>query len=79
MIYYDYDNITEPKDRCSNCKYAKKCELAGFVNFCEECKYYDECDICYDYCNAGHPIECNNGFELKLEDWEDEEIEDGNK
>lgn len=50
------------KDYCLNCEYRETCELADNINFCEECKDCDTCTI-KSCCEAGHDIECNNGFE----------------
>ena len=51
------------REYCDDCKYATKCKIAYTVNFCENCKDYNDCDIRYYECEAGHEIECNNGFE----------------
>lgn len=60
---------------CDNCK-VKRCELRGYINFCEDCKDYHHCDI-LSTCKDGHYVECNNGFEPCCEyDDDDEEQED---
>lgn len=51
---------------CDYCPYAKDCELAHEINFCEDCKDYDTCTI-LSSCDGGHYVECNNGFEPKDE------------
>lgn len=50
---------------CESCDYANECDLADVINFCEDCKDYHDCSIRYHTCEAGHYIECNNGFEDK--------------
>ena len=50
---------------CDTCGYADDCELAYGICFCEDCKDYHDCTIRYYTCEAGHEIECNNGFEDK--------------
>lgn len=50
---------------CSSCELADTCELADQVNFCDDCKDRIGCSIKFDTCDAGHYIECNNGFEDK--------------
>lgn len=52
---------------CDTCEYADKCELADGINFCDDCKDCFTCTIKFPTCEAGHFIECNNG-------WEDKEI-----
>lgn len=66
-------------NRCLNCEFSENCELFDAINFCEDCKDYHNCDICYETCEAGHQIECNNGFEVKseYEEFEYEEDCDG--
>lgn len=54
-------------NHCYCCDFADTCEIADLVNFCEDCIDYDDCSICDTECNAGHFIECNNGFEPKEE------------
>ncbi len=49
---------------CNHCEYADKCESAYGINFCEDCVEYAKCTITQS-CEAGHDIECNNGFEDK--------------
>lgn len=58
---------------CYECEYRDNCELAEQINFCEDCKYNLTCDI-KSCCEAGHDIECNNGFEPKS--YLDDESED---
>lgn len=66
--------IGELTNHCWDCEYIHSCELAEQINFCEDCKDYSDCGICDTYCQAGHSIECNNGFEPKSEiDWEEED------
>lgn len=62
---------------CDCCEYADKCELADGINFCDDCKECHTCTIRFNTCEAGHDIECNNGWEDK-EDYccEDEDDED---
>lgn len=62
-------------DYCSNCEYREDCELVDNINFCEDCKDYYSCGLCYIDCKAGHPIECNNGFELENDYGDDEDEE----
>ena len=50
---------------CDTCDYADKCELADGINFCDDCKDCHNCTIKFDTCEAGHYIECNNGWEDK--------------
>lgn len=50
---------------CDICEYADKCELADIVNFCDDCKDSANCTIRFETCEAGHYIECNNGWEDK--------------
>lgn len=55
---------------CDNCEKSNNCGLAFIINFCIECKHYHHCDLLGGIggeCDAGHEIECNNGFEP--EDW----------
>lgn len=52
-------------NHCDYCNYADECELAYGVCFCEDCKDYPDCSIRCVTCEAGHDIECNNGFEDK--------------
>ncbi len=52
-------------NHCYCCDFADTCEIADLVNFCEDCIDYDDCSICDTKCDAGHFIECNNGFEPK--------------
>lgn len=52
---------------CDTCEYYDECVFADGTNFCEDCKYYAECRIRTASCEAGHDIECNNGFEDKNE------------
>lgn len=59
---------------CDGCEYYDECEYAGMVNFCDDCKDGEGCGLRTVCCEAGHDIECNNGFEIKA-DYED--IEDG--
>jgi hypothetical protein len=47
---------------CDGCN-TEDCESRNITSFCEDCKYYVSCDIKYVACDAGHEIECNNGFE----------------
>lgn len=48
---------------CSTCEFADTCEIADITNFCDDCKDCDGCTLKYVTCQAGHDIECNNGFE----------------
>lgn len=50
---------------CESCDYANECDLADVISFCEDCKDYYDCTIRCCTCEAGHDIECNNGFEDK--------------
>jgi len=59
-------------DKCYDCEFEGKCELAHEVSFCEDCKDFDNCDI-LSMCDGGEYIECNNGFEPIDFDDEDEE------
>lgn len=52
---------------CDSCEKANGCEYADGINFCDDCKDYADCSIKFDCCEAGHYIECNNGFEDKNE------------
>lgn len=52
-------------NHCLTCEYYDECEHAEYVNFCEDCKDYAICPIRTVCCEAGHDIECNNGFEPK--------------
>lgn len=52
-------------NHCLTCEYYDECEHAEYVNFCEDCKEYAKCPIRTVCCEAGHDIECNNGFEVK--------------
>ncbi len=61
------------KNYCKRCT-VEHCELRDEVNFCEDCAEYKTCPICYDCCESGHAIECNNGFESQNE--YDEPVED---
>lgn len=49
-------------NHCSECEL--DCELRDNINFCENCINYIGCGIIVS-CDAGHDIECNNGFEIK--------------
>lgn len=52
------------KDYCLDCEYRESCELVDNINFCDDCADCIGCDI-KTSCDAGHDIECNNGFEPK--------------
>ena len=61
-------------DKCLDCEYRKKCKFKDFYNFCDDCADYENCTIRFgSTCKAGYEIECNNGFEPRLEDWEYED------
>lgn len=62
--------------RCYTCEYHDECEYADGINFCDDCIYGNNCDLRYVSCEAGHDIECNNGFEDKS-DYCSEDDEDG--
>lgn len=62
---------------CDNCEYYDECELADGINFCDDCKDGDTCDLRYVFCEAGHDIECNNGFEDKNDYCFEDDEEDG--
>lgn len=63
------------KDYCATC-HKKNCELRDQVNFCEDCADYKDCTICYEYCDNGHAIECNNGFEVGDDCYTGNELDD---
>lgn len=50
---------------CDGCKFSECCELTNEIDFCEDCANFEECSIKTVWCDAGHAIECNNGFEYK--------------
>lgn len=50
---------------CETCDLADKCELAYGIMFCDNCKDSCDCSIKFATCEAGHFIECNNGWEDK--------------
>ena len=50
---------------CDMCEFYGNCELAGQTMFCDDCKDYHNCSIKFVTCEAGHYIECNNGWEDK--------------
>ena len=60
---------------CDMCKFKDSCELARNIMFCDDCAECDTCDIKCVECEAGHYIECNNGWEEKdiycCEDYEE--------
>lgn len=49
---------------CPQCPHRNTCELVDNINFCEDCQDNDVCTI-QSSCDAGHDVECNNGFEPK--------------
>lgn len=61
---------------CNTCEYRDTCELVDNINFCEDCKDYGKCCIDDVFCEAGHAIECNNGFEPKDDYCEDDEVDE---
>lgn len=61
---------------CNSCDFYEECDLAGDINFCEDCKDCETCTIKFNSCEAGHCIECNNGFEDKNDYCSDEPDED---
>lgn len=52
---------------CDGCKFSECCDLSNEINFCEDCADYSKCPIKTVWCDAGHAIECNNGFEQQGE------------
>lgn len=63
-------------NHCDTCEFADKCELANGINFCEDCKDCKDCPIKSCVCDAGHYIECNNGFEIEGDCYaDDDELE----
>ena len=54
---------------CYGCKFSECCELFNNIDFCEDCVHFEECPIKTVWCDAGHAIECNNGFEYKEWVW----------
>lgn len=62
-------------DYCKNCEFRNTCDLCDCVNFCVDCKDYYHCNILKD-CEAGHSVECNNGFEDGTFNYDDEDEED---
>lgn len=65
-------------NKCDTCDYFDKCDDAGQVNFCEDCRDFPDCRICTVTCEAGHFIECNNGFEEEgyCDEYDEEDDED---
>lgn len=61
------------KDYCVGCEYADGCEDKD-VGFCDGCREKRDCTI-LEYCEAGHPIQCNNGYEEETYD-DDEDTDD---
>ena len=59
--------------RCANCEHYNECEHADEVCFCDECRHDYSCPVKTVCCEAGHYIECNNGFEERIEIFIDEE------
>lgn len=62
-------------DYCENCEFRNTCDLCDCINFCVDCKDYNYCNILKD-CEAGHSVECNNGFEDKTFNYDDEDEEE---
>ena len=62
---------------CDSCEYYDECEFADEINFCDDCKDGDGCDLRCVCCEAGHDIECNNGFEDKYDYCSEDDEEDG--
>lgn len=60
-------------NHCDTCEFADKCELANGINFCEDCKDCKDCSIKNCVCDAGHYIECNNGFEIEGDCYADDD------
>ena len=48
---------------CIGCDLFDICEFANNVKFCDNCNQGDICDVRTVCCDAGHDIECNNGYE----------------
>ena len=63
------------KNYCATC-HIKNCELRDQINFCEDCADYANCTICYEYCDNGHAVECNNGFEIDENSYPYDEIDE---
>ena len=61
-------------DPCVGCKFENTCELSNPA-FCYGCVDEDNCKL-QTYCEAGHPIQCNNGFELKRDYVDDEGLDE---
>ena len=62
------------RNYCKNCEFRNPCDLRDCVNFCVDCKDYYHCNILKD-CEAGHSVECNNGFEDGTFNYDDEDEE----
>ena len=62
--------------RCTYCEHYDKCEYADEIRFCDECRHNYSCPIRNVCCEAGHDIECNNGFEERIEYFGEEEEEE---
>lgn len=61
------------KNYCEGCEHQNTCETYkdcnGCVDFCYGCKDYWNCPI-MEYCDEGHPIQCNNGYENNSYDYD---------
>ena len=55
------------EDFCIGCNLREDCGLVNIVNFCDNCLHAESCEIRSVGCDAGHDIECNNGYEEESE------------
>jgi hypothetical protein len=75
---WDWSKLNEEpyEIHCDICDYLDACEYYQDghcqVDFCFGCRYDPLCEIQTENCKAGHPIQCNNGYEPEADDWEDD-------
>lgn len=68
MAYYE--------NYCDTCDLYEDCEYAGNICFCDFCADRKDCTVKCVTCDAGHYIECNNGFEVEGNIYPEDEIEE---
>ena len=60
------------KDFCKDCEYQDKCKYfrQGY-RFCENCVDSSNCELRWsaEICESYHEIECNNGYEEKVDEY----------
>lgn len=68
MAYYE--------NYCDTCDLYEDCEYAGNICFCDFCADRKGCTVKCVTCDAGHHIECNNGFEVEGDVYPEDEVEE---